>query len=430
MTGEAVTGSPVAADAERLRADVVVLGAGPGGTAAAITAAREGADVVILDRAGQPAPHLPETWEGTTADLLGDLGVTDLDDVLMPEYAVRFVSPDGAHRVTVRVTVEGPAPPPLGRLDRSALDAKLVDAAQASGVRYLPGHSVTGVDLDVDHVRAHFEGPTSSAGVVRADVVVDATGKAALLARRYGLLRAGAELDPRTAVFSHFVLESDSALTATSTMSIVPVPGGYLFAIPMIGRRVSVGAVLGRAASGAYGDSQELLQAVIASAPVLAGPLEGARQLLPAIPAINRASAVTEAAGSRFVLVGDAAGFADPFLHRGVDVALESGVRAGRLATRLSATREANPARCAEFAREYDAWLVARRARAHGTTPRPGRQAMDWTAAVTAALADPHLPSFLPLAGLLGSVARPEPDVSPDAFTDCLAEARKAFSSW
>ena len=58
-----------------LRADVVVVGAGPAGAAAAITSANAGLKVVILDRQAFPRDRPGETLHPGVERPLSDLGV-------------------------------------------------------------------------------------------------------------------------------------------------------------------------------------------------------------------------------------------------------------------------------------------------------------------------------------------------------------------
>ncbi|GAB7051471.1 hypothetical protein JCM9534A_65970 [Catenuloplanes indicus JCM 9534] len=85
------------------RFDVVVVGAGPAGAAAALAARRAGADVLLVDRADFPRDK--PCGDGITAhalDVLRDLGVPDPAAGFAPVPALRLRSPQGPHRAAHR----------------------------------------------------------------------------------------------------------------------------------------------------------------------------------------------------------------------------------------------------------------------------------------------------------------------------------------
>jgi len=112
----------------RVHFDVVVVGAGPAGASAAIAARRAGASVLLVDRAGFPRDK--PCGDGIAAealDVLAGLGVTGIVDGYPPIARLRLESPGGA-------VVSRPLPRPAHTIPRRVFDARLVAAAQASGV--------------------------------------------------------------------------------------------------------------------------------------------------------------------------------------------------------------------------------------------------------------------------------------------------------
>jgi menaquinone-9 beta-reductase len=136
--------------------DLFVIGGGPAGLAAAIAARRKGLHVTLADGARPPIDKV--CGEGLMPDglaALRSLGVTlDAADA-QPFRGIRFI--DGA------VSLESPFPghvahalmpmPGVAGLGvrRTVLHSKMVEAAEAAGVRMLWGAPVTGIGPDGVH---------------------------------------------------------------------------------------------------------------------------------------------------------------------------------------------------------------------------------------------------------------------------------------
>ncbi|MER6755016.1 geranylgeranyl reductase family protein [Micromonospora echinofusca] len=140
--------------------DVVVVGAGPAGSAAALAARRAGASVLLLDRSDFPRDKA--CGDGIAAhalDVLDELGVTDAVAGYAPLPALRLVGPGGG-------TVARALPRPAYTVPRKVFDARLVAAAVAAGAR-LRRHAVRHVEVRDD--RVVLDGGLAARAVVGAD---------------------------------------------------------------------------------------------------------------------------------------------------------------------------------------------------------------------------------------------------------------------
>ena len=155
--------------------DVLVVGAGPAGAAAAITLARAGRAVLVVDRASFPRDKC--CGDGLTTLALRELEALGLDPSSVPNWcdvdAAWLRSPSGRE-----VCVPLPS-----RDDRAAgifaattprreLDAALVALARSAGATVADGHPLTGIRQDADAVEADVEG----LGRVRSRYVLAADG--------------------------------------------------------------------------------------------------------------------------------------------------------------------------------------------------------------------------------------------------------------
>ena len=170
---------------ETSSADVIVVGAGPSGCAAAITAARAGLDVALVDK----TPEFPR--------------VKACGDALTPRAVAALsklgIAPDPSWHRATGMAIYGvraepylyPWPAASGwptsayTVPRAMFDAQLLDRARDAGAQVRLG--VTVKDLVMDGHRA--AGVLTSAGEWRAPVVVDAAGASSRLAAAAGMPR-------------------------------------------------------------------------------------------------------------------------------------------------------------------------------------------------------------------------------------------------
>ncbi|HYQ63937.1 NAD(P)/FAD-dependent oxidoreductase [Actinophytocola sp.] len=397
-----------------MRSELVVIGAGPAGACAAAVAARAGRDVLLVDRGTRPGTHLPESWHGGCAKLLAAIGVADPFAACRDRTRVRLGDRTG---VLLEIELRARRGGTGVRLDRVSFDEMLLANALAQGARHLPGHGVRSVDL-AGRPSLVVHGADGEI-TVTADYLVDAGGKSALVGTAAGLVtESPVALDPRVIVFSHHRPAGADPLTEQGSMTVLRVRGGYLFVIPVAADRVSVGAVVAaRRAGGA--DPAAVLAEAIAEVPEVAALVGAATRLLPPIVGRNHTYRCTRFAGENFAIAGDAAAFADPFFCTGIDFAVRTGIEAGRAAAHTLAGQD--PVAVADrYGAAVDAALTDLTA---GALPRLTSGA---SAALLAAVVDPHLPSVLPLAALLthaGGGAVTEPRAA-----GLVAAGRSAFA--
>jgi geranylgeranyl reductase family protein len=146
--------------------DLVIVGAGPAGAAAALTARRVAPDarVAVVDRAAFPRDKpCGDAVSPDAAAELAKLGVSEVLDGCSPVNRLRLRAPSGVEVAD--------APPAVGYVvPRLTFDARLAGAARASGVDWL--HATV---RDIHHDRDGVRITTSSQDLV-ARVVIGADG--------------------------------------------------------------------------------------------------------------------------------------------------------------------------------------------------------------------------------------------------------------
>ncbi len=301
--------------------DVVVVGAGPAGTAAAITAVERGLTVVCVDKA-----HFPRDktcGDGLTANalrLLERLGVTVADLALAAPMFIRetvLVSPSG-RRAVLPLPTNGTHAAVVSRL---ALDAALVAVARRRGADVREGWTLEGVQQDRTGVHLIFAGGAT----LDARFVIAADGHWSSV-RRALAPHAPRDLGEWHAVRQYFDGVDEDRLWVVFERDLLP---GYAWVFPLPGRRANVGYGVLRS-DGRSGRALKELWPDLLSRPVLrdilgrtAEPSEPVR----AWPIPTRYEPARLVEGCVF-FAGDSAGVVDPMTGEGIAQAIETGMLA------------------------------------------------------------------------------------------------------
>ncbi|MBW8771928.1 MAG: NAD(P)/FAD-dependent oxidoreductase [Gemmatimonadetes bacterium] len=312
--------------------DVLIAGAGPGGSAAAIRCARLGLSVALLDRARFPRDKACSEYMSPEAVRhLDALGVLDALDAAGGHAlaGTTVVGPRGA-RLTGRFALAGGAPfRPTGlSLARRILDATLVDAARRAGVAVHEGMSVSELVYDGGAVAGVVaRGPGAELRTVRARLVIGADGLRSTVARRLGPRRHG--VPSRIAFVAHVAgvpglgAEAEMHVGREGYVGLNPIGGGVTNVALVVPRRV---------AAAAKGDPASFFYHMMERFPGVAGRVRREGERRPPIVTGPFAASTGQVTAPGALLLGDAAEFFDPFTGEGILSALRGAALAAETA--------------------------------------------------------------------------------------------------
>lgn len=289
---------------------MAVVGSGPSGACAAHYLASEGIDVVLLER--EMLPRYKVCGGGLVHRVL-QLLPTDVGTVVERQCAVAEVNllPQGYHFVARRQE------PVVSMTMRARFDWILVDSARLAGARIVYPCEVLGISWCTDGARLD-----TSAGSLYARFVIAADGAAGRLARFAGF-RDKRVMAPALEWEVVVPPEILGRFSRTARFDIGAVSNGYGWVFPKR-KHLSVGVCVlqsPRLGRRTLKPSLQHYLATVGVAPVLSAQKHGY-----VIPLTPRAAPLVR---QRMLLVGDAAGLADPLTGEGISNAVISGRLAG-----------------------------------------------------------------------------------------------------
>ncbi|MEV0292115.1 NAD(P)/FAD-dependent oxidoreductase [Nocardia sp. NPDC050710] len=313
--------------------DAIVIGGGPAGCGYALTLARRGYQVLLLEKVAFPRFHIGESFLPYTTEILEQMGL--LDAVMAKPYAfkpgVELTGIGGAvRRIDFGEIGDGRRPWAI-QVERAEFDKTLLDAATVEpGVTVLEEAVVT----DVDIVDGRAEGVSYTHNDenhhVSARYIVDASGRAGVLVKKLNLRVSDSRLK-MAAVFKHFGNLDESMNPGVEGDTQLGVhEDGWLWGIPLKSDVISIGAVA-RMSILQSDRPEKVFDEHLARIPRIVDRLRGTTVVRELKGERNFEYHTDTLAGPGYFVIGDAGSFTDPVFSGGVLLALATARKAAEM---------------------------------------------------------------------------------------------------
>ncbi|QDU61177.1 Putative oxidoreductase [Planctomycetes bacterium Pan216] len=294
--------------------DVVVIGAGPAGAVAAHEAARRGAEVLLVDRKSFPRRKVcGGCLNDAAVTALSDIGLSSWLDTLGAPRTQRLELATRGRRLALDLPGMGIA------VSRERLDEMLVAAAAEQGASFLPETRALVEGIEKGYRRVRLE-QGHEVVEVAARVVILATGLGSRLAAGEETLDTTVERRSRIGLGA--AIESSEGDYPPGAIFMNVAHTGYVGVTRLEDGRINVAAALDverTRREGADGAIGRILDEA-GAAPI--------RDLSSAdwqgTPLLTRRT--RQLAAERLFVIGDAAGYVEPFTGEGMEWAIRSGL--------------------------------------------------------------------------------------------------------
>ena len=216
---------------------------------------------------------------------------------------------------------------------RSEFDQLMLEHAKSQGVKVFEGTEIRSLSFDGDRPRSATWSQVvggSDTGEISFDYLVDASGRAGVIAMHYLKNRRYHNAFQNVAIWGYW--------TGTGRMSFAPegaiangaVPDGWLWGIPLHNGTMSVGLVLHKTTfkekRQQFDSLEQIYLEAIDSCPLIADLVKPGKLVTNMRTEQDYSYIASSVTGPGYFLVGDAACFIDPLLSTGVHLATHSAM--------------------------------------------------------------------------------------------------------
>lgn len=324
--------------------DLVIIGAGPGGSSAAALARKKNLRTLVLEKSEFPRFRIGESLLPMGNTILREIGAWPKIEAggFMPKFGAEFYTSDGTG---AKIVVFGnsliPGLESTYHVDRARFDSILLDHARSLGADVRMRATVTSVESTAAGNRVTF---TDSSGEHTVDVpwVIDSSGRESSLVTEQKRALDPSPFPKRMAIYSHFHDVKRAAGRQAGNIIVVRIEHGWFWLIPLDDQRTSVGLVTTvEAFKNDRLSPEDAFNRAITRSPKLRQLLAHAKPTMEFRVTTDYSYFRQQLSRERLMLVGDAAGFFDPIFSSGVYMSMETAKQSVELIAKAHAERRA-----------------------------------------------------------------------------------------
>jgi len=318
--------------------DVIVVGGGPGGTTVSGLLSKWGRRVLLLEKEKFPRYHIGESLVPGMIPVVEELGATRVVEELgaVKKYGISLLWGENPEPWEIRFDEISPFPHAY-EVKRAEFDNLLLTHTRRLGTTVIEEASVREALFDGDRCIGVRYSLAHSDNVVdvHAPFIIDASGQAKIMARRFETVGWHSDLK-NLAAWTYFQGGSRYAAQAAGNIVVEYKPPGWLWLIPFSDCTCGVGFVAPSAEYAATGlKPAAVLYQCIDEAREIKRLLKGAVEVSQVRTAKDWSYTCERMSGPGFIQVGDAAAFIDPLFSTGVMLAMKSASSAARAVNKI-----------------------------------------------------------------------------------------------